>query len=303
MQNMRKGVALLITVLFIMAITLAIGVGLRQVKEASLHVENASFLLQTNTLLEDVLNILKDSKELEIIATEKSSLGFFAFLSSVSFIPFESSGLKVSIEIKSARAKLNPNSLLDGSAQLARVEALEKYLSKKMLNPQYVTLLLDITGGIKEDNSYNSAIFNEKPTLFRDYIVSQKHLEEVNDFYMKTYHDNTLKNIDFTNIFYFSQDKKSKIDLNYASSEVWEILLGCDETRARELTLGAGGYTTLDDLDLSDAERAALFKFDTTFFEPFLDVVVHIAQNSASAKIKFEYNISTKKGYNFAYEI
>jgi hypothetical protein len=302
---MRQGIALLITVLFVMAITVAIGVGLKQVKEASWHVENENFMLQTSIILEDVLTILSASKELDKIVADKSALNFFAFLSSVSFIPFESSGMKVSIEINSARSKFNPNSLLDNNntTNLTRVNVLKEYMNNKMVNVEYVNILLDVMGGYKEDISYNSAIFNEKPTLFRDYLVSQKHLDEVNDFYMKTYHDNNLKNINFANLFYFSKEREMKIDLNYATEEVWEMILLCDKSRAEQLILGAGSYTTLEDLNLSDEEKMALKKFDTTFFEPYLDVVVNIAQNNQSAKIRFEYDISTKKGSNFAYEI
>ncbi|MFA6196190.1 MAG: hypothetical protein WC656_06075 [Sulfurimonas sp.] len=301
----KRGIALLITVLFVMAITVAIGIGLKQVKEASWHVENENFMLQTSTTLEDVLNILKTSKELDMIVQEKSVEGFFAFLSSVSFIPFENSGMKVSIKINSARKKFNPNSLIENNntANIATTNALTQYMLSNNIRAEYVNILLDTMGGIKEDMSYNSAIFNEKPSLFRDFITSSKHLNEVNDFYMQSYHDNSLKNINFENLFYFTKDKSSKIDLNYATSQTWQMMLGCDISRAEQLTLGGGGYTLLESLDLSEEEKKALSMFKTSYFEPYLDVSVEISQNSQNAKIEFEYDMSTKKGSNFVYEI
>jgi len=294
----QKGIALLITVFFVMAITVALGVGLKQVKEATSQVEAANFMLQSNVILEDVLSMLKNSKEFDVLLEEKSPLNFFGFLSSVAFIPFESSGLKVSIQIKSARAKLNPNTLTKD-----RSEALREYLSRRRVNPEYVSILLDVVSGIKEDYSYNSGIFNEKPSLFRSYLASREHLLEVNDFYTKTYHENTLENIDFENLFYISKQRDAKIDLNYATPQTWELMLGCSDTRAQKLSLDGGTYEKIEDLSLSDDEKNALQKFQTSFFEPYLEVVVEMQQNAQSAKIRFEYDITTKKGSNFAYTI
>lgn len=301
----RKGIALLITVFFVMAITVAIGIGLKQVKEASWHVENERFMLQTSVIVDDVMKILQNSKELEQILSENSNEGLFAFLSSASFIPFESSGVKVSIEIKSARSKFNPNALMDANntANIPRVNLLKEYMNRSMVNVAYVDILLDIMGKVKEDGLYNSGIFKEKPSLFRDYLTSQKHLEEVNDFYKKTYHDNSLENIDFKNLFYFAKETSHKIDVNYATPQIWELILSCDKNRAEQLSMGGGFYNTLEDLDLSDEEKVALAKFNTGYFEPYLDVLVNISQDTQSAKIEFEYDISTKKGSNFVYEI
>lgn len=305
MENSKKGIALLVTVLFIMAITVAIGVGLKQVKDASWHVENENFMFQASTIVEDILYILDESKELEQIVHNKSSADLFAFLYGVSFLPFESHGLKVNIQISSARSHFNINALMNtngSTINVDRVNALKEYLNQYRVNSNYVDILLDVMRGIKDDRGYDSAIFNEKPYLFRDYIVSQKHLEEINDFYMKTYH-HTLKNIDFTQLFYFSNDKSNFIDLNYATAPIWDMMIGCDKEKAQKLASGGGEYTTLDNLSLSDKEKLALAKFQTSFFEPFLDVVITMTQNSKHAKIRFEYNIRTKKGSNFVYEI
>jgi len=298
----KKAIALLITVLFVMAITVAIGVGLRQVKEASHNVENENFIIQTSLILEDVMEILKTSKELNDI---NSSTDFFVFLSQMSFIPLQSNGLRMSIELSSARSKFNVNTLMSNSTTVDtnKVEALKLYLNKYMINSEYVGFLLDNMGGIKEDLSYNSAIFNEKPYLFRNYITSKKHLSEIDDFYEKTNHDNNLKNINFDKLFYFSSDKNSVIDLNYATPQTWEFILGCDETKAKELSLGMGTYTSLDDLSLSDDEKLSLSYFKYNFFEKVIDVNIEIEENSQNAKIMFEYDINKKKGSNFVYEI
>ena len=301
----RKAIALLITVLFIMAITVSIGIGLKQIKDASSNVTSQTSLFQTSVVLDDVLTLLKTSKELEKIAKNKSAQEFFVFLSSVSFIPFEISGFKISIEINSARSKFNLNDLVDSnkSVNIDRVNVLNNYFSRYNVNSEYMNFLLDSMRGIKDDLSYSSSIFNENPDLFRDYIASKKHFEEINNIYLQIRHDNSFKNLDLLDLVYFSKDKNSIIDLNYATPKTWEMLLTCDEPRAKQLSLGGGFYDSLVDLDLNDDEKNALAKFSTGYFEPYLNVVINITKDKVNSKIKFEYDINTKKGTNFVYEI
>lgn len=302
----KKGIALLITLLFIISITFSVGVGLKQVREANDTTKRESFLIQTSIILDDVMQLLKKTKELDYIVQKSSIEGLNLFLMQSAFIPFESSGIKMMLELHSARAKFNPNTLVEinGTINKKREDALAIYLNEKNINKNYVLMLEDLMTGKKEDLSYQTDIFNEKPKLFRDYIVSFKHLQEINKFYTKLYKEESLSKVDFKKLFYFSQDKiRYKIDLNYANAEVWQMLLGCDILRAKQLADGGGTYTKLDDLHLSENEKYQLTFFNVSYFEPYIDVKVEIMQNNMSAKIYFEYNMKTKKGTNFSYEI
>ena len=300
---MRSAIALLITLFFIMAITITIGLGLKEVNRASTSVENEQFKIETTILLDDVMKILKESKELKLI-TEASDRdiqreAFNIFLTQASFIPFESNGYKVIIEISSAREKFNINSL-----DTKTVPFLKDYLMKVGINAdEYVNILLDGIGGVKEDLSYNSAVFNDNIYLFRDYITSLKHLREFNNFYNNNYRDNMLKSIKFEELFYFSMDKTSyNIDLNHATKEVWKLMLGCDDTRASQLSSEAGSYTQLKKF-LDDSEIELVKKFRYSFYEPYIYVKVEIIKNRQNAKISFEYDMKNNRGYNFIYEI
>jgi len=304
----KKGIALLITLLFIIAITLSIGIGLKQVKTASDEIQNENFMLQTNIILDDILKFLKTSKDLDKVVKDNKVEVLYMFLSQSSFIPFEASDIKISLEIKSARSKLNINAILDvngskSETSIARIDALKTYLYNYNVNDNYTNILLDIMGKVKEDMSYNSDIFYEKPYLFRDYVTSKKHLDEVNDFYMKTYHDNNLKRVDFTQLFSFNKNINTAMDVNYITTEVWELILGIDKFRAEELTLGAGSYTKVKDLGLSIDEESMLDRFKVSYFEPYLDINIEIIQNSNISKIHFEYDIKNRKGSNFSYAI
>lgn len=306
MRGFKRGIALLITLLFIIAITVAVGIGLKYVNEASHEISNENFMLQTAVILDDVLNLLKTNKELDQIVQDQSADSLYLFLSEAGFIPLESSGVKVMIEITSARSKFNINALKDNNAStlnIQRVNAMKEYMARYMVNEDYVTILLDLMGGVKEDLSYNSGIFNEKSNLFRDYIVSKEHLENVNTFYKKEFRDNNVDKLEIENLFYFSGDKNSSLDVNQATAEAWELLLGCDTIRGEELAANAGTYTTGEDLYLSSDETIAFGRFQTSYFEPYLDVKVEVLENNNSANIRFEYDMKNKKGSNFVYEI
>ncbi len=299
----KKGMALLVTLLFIMLITLSIGVGLKQINTASKEISSEQFLYQTSIIVDDVLKFLINTEELNDI---NSSEDLDAFLS-YSPIPFESNGLKVIINLSSARAKYNINSIKDANLTQRedKISFLKEYFNKYRINTEFVDILLDGMDGIKADNSYNSEIFNDNPYLFRDYITSKKHFEVFKNFY-KTRYDDTLKNINFDNLFYFSKDINNSysIDLNFATTEAWEMMLGCDKIRAEELSSNMDKYDTYKSINLSDEElNRVRDKFKTSFFEPYIDVVITIFQNSNDAKIEFEYDIKKKEGSNFVYEI
>ena len=304
-HSKRGAIALMITLFFIIAISVSLGIALKQVKSVSTEVSKQKFAMQSSILVDDVLNLLKTSPDLEAINSVDT---LFIFLSEAAFIPFESSGVKMLIEIKSARSKLNINTLVDikGSALVpnpAKVEALSQYMAHYNVNPSYTDMIVDSMSKIKADNSYYSDIFNENPYLFRDYIASRKHLETINDFYAKTYNENTLQKINFEKLFSFSKQRDSKIDLNYATKETWRLLLGCDELRAEQLSLGAGAYAVEADLGLAPEEILALHRFNVAYLEMFLDVKVTIQSAHLSSELRFEYDMSKKKGSNFVYEI
>ncbi len=299
----KKGIALLITLLFIMAISVSIGTGLKYVNDTSAEVENENFLFQSSVITDDILTLLKNSKELDVLVKDASVEGLFLFLSQSNFIPFEISDLKISMEISSARAKFNPNTLAgdDNTVGLKKIDALKEYMQKYRVNHIYVDILLDNMR--PESLSYTSSIYDENPTLFREYIASDAHLEKINDFYTQTYYDNNLKNIDLQKLFYPSPDRQTKIDLNYATPEVWEMILGVDKKRAKQLSLGGGSYFDLESLDLNEDEIQALSRFEVSYFEPNLDISLNIRKDDKSAHIRFEYDMTTKQGLNFSYDI
>jgi len=296
-KRSRSAIALLITVMFVIVITVAIGYGLKQVNNASSVVKEEKFIYQSSIIVEDVLNILKTSPDIASVIDTNSSSDFYVFMSQASFIPLQISGFDIVLKISSARSKFNPKQI-----NIRNIDLLRVFMSNHNVNSQYVDLLVDSISGIKEDNSYNSTIFDENPYLFRNYIASLDQVKEINKFYTQEYNDPSLKNIDFNELFYFSSESNISIDLNYATPLVWELLLGTKE-RAEFLSDGMGSYTQLSDLNLDRDEEENLEKFKTSYFEPLLFVEIEIMQENMKSNISFEYDIKKKEGYNFAYEI
>jgi hypothetical protein len=295
----RRGIALLMTLMFVIVISVSLGYALKKINNASEVAKKEKFLYQTGFIVEDVVTILQNSPEINAIIDDNSTESLATLLLQSAYIPLKLEELDVVLKISSARAKFNPAMFTKKNIPL-----MKDFLTRKMLNSDYGDILLDLISGIKDDNSYNSRIFDDNPSLFRDYIVSSQHLKVLNDFYAKEYNDNGLEKIDFDALFYYSQDKNINVDLNYATQEVWEMLTGADELRAKELAVnGYGSYSTLEDLDLNPQELSNLAKFKTSFLEPILYIELEIQDGKNQAKISFEYDIKTKKGGNFAYEI
>jgi len=299
-KHPRNAIALLLTIMFVMVITVAIGFGLKQVNSASQIVNEEKFMYQSTLIVEDIFNILKKSPDIKKIVDSNTSDDLYLFLSQVTFIPFTLQNMEVTLKISSARSKFDP-SYIETNTTIK--EKLGTYLNRYGVNSQYVEILADNLNGIKDDNSYNSRIFDEDPYLFRDYIASSAHLQKINNFYTKEYNDNSLSKVDLNNLFYFGSERNTTIDLNYATPAVWELMLGVSKERAQALSLGGGAYSSAEDLGLNDDESRALEAFKVSFFVPTILVEVEILEGEKNSKISFEYNIKTEEGSNFVYEI
>ncbi|MDB2562093.1 hypothetical protein N9X61_00665 [Sulfurimonas sp.] len=292
----KRGIALLVTVFFIMLVTISVGVGLKYIKEGNNSIHEEQFLFQSAMVLDDVLHMLTTSSELEGIG---SAIDMSNFLLSSEMIPFESNGLEVIIKFSSARSKINPNAL----QKKVSLDAFKNFLMTRGINTIYADFLFDSMSRIREDQTYTTEIFNKNPEMFRDYIASQKHLEAINEFYVNTLHDSNFKSLETQEFLYLSSDTNSSVDLNFATAQTYEILLGCDVSRAEVLSLEESVRENIEDLQLSDEEKINLTKFQTSFFEPYLDVNIEIRQKDKTSKIRFEYNIKSKKGSHFVFEV
>ncbi len=300
-RSSRRGIALLVTLMFVIVITIAIGYNLKQVKSASNIIQKERMLYQNGMILEDVLKILKNSQEIQDIAQRSSADDFYLFLSTTQMIPLQLASSNVTIAVSSARKRFNINEINPQNEA-----AIQEYFAKMMLSSAYVDVLKDFMGKVQEKkryNNYNSVIFDENPYLFREYIASKDHLDIINNFYLHEYSDENIKNIQFEKLFRFSAESNERVDLNYATPEVLMLLLGTTKDRADTIYALPKPFKTLADMYLNRDERAILSKFKTSFFEPYLHIEITTQTEEQFGKISFDYDISLEKGTNFAFEI
>jgi len=298
---MRKGIALLITLMFVMIISVAIGYGLSQMKQASKIVQNEDLIYKSSMVLNDVLTILKTSPDVNRLADENSSADLYTFFQTAEYLPLELANEKVIISLKSARSKLNINLLNKKNENLFR-----NYFNRYMVGSSYVDILKECmrkNQAKDEYNNYSSRLFDEHPTLFRDYIASKAHLEKINAFYIKEYGDTNLKVVPFDELFDYRADLNELLDLNYATAAVWQLILDSSKERAEILAQGAGSYESLKDLNLTPQEKINISKFKTTFFAPYILVNIEIIRQESVSKIAFVYDIKLKRGYDFVFEV
>lgn len=301
----KNGIALLITLFFIIAITVLVGIALKHVNSIANEVQKEKFLFQSRLLLDDVLTLLKSSKEIDAIVDNDSSEGLYLFLSQVSYLPLTTNDTEVILEISSARSHINPNMFKDtnNTLNIQRVDSFKEYLNHYNVDYHYADIFLDGIMGVNDNFSYNTDIFTLNPKLFRDYIASKAHLEQFNNYFRDKYRSNTLSQINFDELFYYTKDSNIPVDLNFATVDTWMFLLGCQKPRAEYIYALAGMCSDYECFELSDQEKEKLTHFTTSFYESVLLVKVTMFQNNYKAEIAFEYDMKSKKGSNFVYEI
>ena len=298
MMQAKKGIALLITVMFVIVISVVIGLNLSSVNAATKMVQQERELYENTIIVEDVLALLQRSVELQRIAKEKDKEGLYFFLQTARIVPLESEGFKVLLHIKSARDRL---SLADfrGKNEIY----LYQFYGNYGVQNSFVDMLLDSSGGIKADEIYRSRIFEQHRSLFRDYLASQRHIEKIEQFYMNETGDNSIEQVDTVALLQTGEHNASRVDLNYATPEVWEMVAAVSADEARELARHEQIFATLEELPLGDEQKNRIKKFHTSFFEPYLNIKIDIIRENSIAHISFEYDIAQAKGYNFVYEL
>ncbi|MEN8147188.1 MAG: hypothetical protein ABFR02_06190 [Campylobacterota bacterium] len=297
LQN-RPGVALLITLFFIIAITAAVGVSLMNLKKSGDELHKARFLLQSGAVVEDILALMKETDKLGVVS-DADSLSLF--LLSAGFIPLELKELLVKIEITSTMGHVNINTLA-ASAELQKL-LIEYMVRFNVQDPNYMSdLLIDCMGGHK--TVYKTNIFDEMPELYRERIVSKRHFKTVIDFYVRERHDNAVNKLPWDELIRFDDNNASAVDANYITPALWQMYIpGLQEERAFELASGGGMYNSLDDIDLFAEEKTELAKLNLSFFQPIVRMDIEIFENNSSAHVAFDYDLSSKKGKHFEFGI
>ena len=273
--------------------------------KAQTTLEKERFMLQSAVIIKDVLGMLQSSPQIKQILDDNSSASLYAFLSSASLLPFESAGYRVLVSLSSARDRYDINNLNEGNTTQKEQKAarLETFFAQKGISRDLVDYLLDALGGVQSERGYRSDMFFQNPSLVRGRIVSGNQLETILLYYTKRHHVDIERKIDFEALFSFERNRKTKIDLNYATPLVWEMITGVSQEQAEALHQNGGAYEKVEDLGLDRIQKERLELFPYSFFEPVVRVRIDVQKDTLEGSIEFEYDLKTQKASDFVYTI
>ncbi|MDX1294947.1 MAG: hypothetical protein R3302_01685 [Sulfurimonadaceae bacterium] len=299
----RSGVVLLMTLFFIIAITLVVGVSLTQMQKANAELGENRFLAQSAMSVEDVLAMMPHTERFGTIS-DAASLNLF--LSMLPIVPLETGKLSGTLSFESARGKININTL--GNSNKAFKTYLEYYLIERynVQDAAYLThLFLDAMGGYKEEG-YHTDLFDRIPWMYRDRIADAEHLRQILDFYVQNRRDGSVNLVPWSELVRFDDHNRTSIDANYITPELWAMLqpqLSDDEIAL--LTAPPLPYEKSEELPIDQTLRSKLVSdFNIVTFDPTVKVTLKLREGEAlQSSISFEYNIQTKQARNFDYVI
>jgi len=295
-QNRRSGIALLITLFFVISVTAAVGVSIIQLRLSAKQVREGKCLIQSSMILDDLLRLLKTSPLVDKVK-DGESMRYFLYNTSV--IPLALENLNVKINIKSSVGRININTF---SSFTPFQEALSGYMLQYDIRDveYFQDLLIDCMSG--EQPYYRTDIFEAKPWLYREKISSMTHFEQILDYYVMTRHDNNIKKIPWEELIRFGTHKDNKLDVNYISPQLWQLLLPeLSEDVANDLASGEIVYKTSENLSLSDDDIIKLETFKISYYVPRTLIEVDVKRNDQNVHVAFEYDLKLKKGGNFDY--
>ncbi|NOQ31450.1 MAG: hypothetical protein GQ570_10030 [Helicobacteraceae bacterium] len=292
----KKGIALLVTLFFITAIMAIVGVSMHYYNKASSNVAESHLIVQGDAIMSDVITFLQNSEDVKSVSDAES---LQLFLSTSSLIPIQKDSLSLVVMIQSASDRFNINDLKNFNEDL-NIE-FEEYLVKQGVSDPlfFMDLLRDSMSGVKEN--YLSELFVDKPTLYKERLTSQEHLDEILDFYVMRRYENSVKTIPWSEAVTFNETNSTFIDPNYMPIEVWKMLIPRLSTIETQMIVDNEELFKDDqellDIGLSEQEVAKLHKFNLTYFSPIVRVILKVSKGERTLNIEFQYNLQTSQVY------
>ncbi len=303
----REGVALLITIAFIVAIMAIIGVSLGVVERSHKDVAHKKVLVQSDILLSNMLSILKsasgdinDSTMLDIFLMIPFTFNSSAYDTSVD-VSFESSATKVNINW--LVPDVNQSRVRDRFAPDPLNPYVEEFLDRilTVYNVSDTILLLSmIADTIDDDVSERvsgSEIVREKINFSHGKIYNMRHFQQILEIYKMKTLDFSVDKIPWQSLIGFTN---GKIDFNYISPDVLRYILdGLAPESIRLLTTDKESvYIGLNDLPFNVQDKEKLTKMNIVFFDPNLSSKIVVKSSGSALVVSLDYNLSDKRVSN-----
>lgn len=216
----RNGVVLLVTIMMIMLLMGLVGMFLTKTKESKDSVTYEFAMLQTNMMMRNVLESLREIK------LDQNML----FLASKIPLPVNFGSSSAIIKLDSAQKYINIGLLIkesinkENNKRDAITNSFIEYLRQYDLKEPYLFLHILQDSVDKDNESRNgleSEIVESFPAFREGDIFNELHLAQMIDYYFDKSGDAKIYEVPFSEMFSF---KNTVIDINYASMEILEFL-------------------------------------------------------------------------------
>jgi len=289
----KKAIVLFTTLLLILSLLSIVMLFLNSTKKTHDAITKEFALLQTNSVMVNLVEYLKTIDFDEEMIFHGSKVPFN--------LEFEDT--YVTLKIDSLHKYININHFITSISKkddLHYNKFIDFLYEKNINRPEYfIDLLIDTVD--KDDFDLTSGgdteISKAFPLFRNEKIVNKKHLDQIIEYYFEQTNDQEIYNMDFEKYFNFNAPS---LDLNFANEEVLKfILYDAYESDLNIIKEHDEVYEELSDLPFDDNYKDELKKSRfgnkiTTLSEMItLDIDLRY-KSQYKANVKFVYNIKTK---------
>jgi len=295
-MKMRKGVILFVTLMMIILLLGIVTVFLHKTKESKDSVTEVYAMIQTNIIMDNLLQYLKK------VNFDETTI----FYASQAPFPVNFGQSNVTFQVDSSQKYININSFVKNSIKdnLISQKFISLLLTYKIKDPNFFLDLLKDT--LDKDttsrNSTNSEIILEHPTFRNEKIYNSVHLSQIIEYYFDKTSDGKIYDVPFDEIFSYVN---ASIDVNFISAKLMKIIFDdANDYTLRIIEEHPDIYEKIDDLPfdkhyLKKIKKGILGQsFTTKTTNLKIDVVVHY-KTQFESKISFLYNIKSKKIFDY----
>lgn len=289
----RAGIVLLITLFFIVLITLLIGENFKTTQKQFENSTKLNFLTQSNLLLLDLERAFQKSV---------ANIGNRDDLNVLLNMPFDfsdkSSDIDFSLKFKSAQNGLHFGRLNDNNDTIAEMyqEVLGYILrDANVYDPMFfIALLQDTYDKDTEERIFGSELSLRDNRFRNGSLDSKKQFDTILDFYAKEREDTNIYNISWDEIVSF---RDREVDINYISPLLLRALLPTMPSyQATSLTTQKEELiSSIDELDIYESQKERLKIFNVVSYGPSLECSVEFRLRDDILLADFIYNIGDKK--------
>jgi len=305
----RNGIALLITLAFVTAITALIALAGAVLQRGFSQASEKAFLVQSNVLLPEIYTILQQNS-----GDINDSTSLDIFLSLPLFFESKENGIMFDISFRSDASKVNINQLLlpQNTSRVPETwesvpmnPAVEAYLEQILTvynvsdTILLISMIADTIDGDSAERAAGSEIALQNQDFMQGHIYNMQHFRQILDAYKRATLDLSVDAVPWERLIGF---RNARIDFNHIEPEVLQAIdPTLDDGTVVELTTErTADFAQIGSLPLPPESIKRLEDMNVTFFAPEVIGTMNIISHAQKVSYTFAYDLSTQKVSEFA---